>query len=236
MALVAMMTLAAAPARAQAPAFSSVDATVLQGIRQGLYPGAVVVIGRRDSILYARGYGHFTWDQASSVPRPDSTLWDVASISKVVATTAATMRLVDAGRVKLDAPVQRYLPRFSGGEKNKVTVRMLLDHTSGLRSYAPFYRRARSRARFISLLYAERLTRTPGDSAVYSDLNAMLLGLLVERVSGMSLDKFVAREVFQPMGLAQTMYRPPMSLWDRVVPAGMWHGRPVPGNWTGPPK
>jgi CubicO group peptidase (beta-lactamase class C family) len=189
-----------------------------------------VVNGRRDSILYERGYGHFTWDQSSRVPRPDSTLWDVASISKVVATTAATMRLVDAGRVKLDAPVRRYLPRFSGGAKNQVTVRMLLDHTSGLKSYAPFYRRARSRARFIDLLYAERLARTPGDSAVYSDLNAMLLGLLVERVSGLPLDQFVAREVFRPMGLTQTMYRPPMSLRSRVVPAGMWHGRPVPGD------
>jgi CubicO group peptidase (beta-lactamase class C family) len=217
-------------AQAQSLSTSTVDAAVMQGIRRGLYPGAIVVIGRRDSILYSRGYGRFTWSSSSAVPRPDSTLWDIASISKVVGTTAAMMRLVDDGRVKLDAPVRRYLPRFSGGAKSGVTVRMLLDHTSGLRSYAPFYRRARNRAKLIDLLYAEPLARTPGDSAVYSDLNAMLLGLLVERVSGVPLDGFVARDVLAPMGMRQTMYRPPPSLRRRVVPAGMWRGRPVPGD------
>ena len=93
------------PAAAQT--FADVDRAALAGIREGLYPGAVVIIGRRDSILYARGYGHFTWNPASRVPDPDSTLWDVASITKVVATAASTMRLVDRGKVDLDAPVRR---------------------------------------------------------------------------------------------------------------------------------
>lgn len=224
------MLAIAVPAMGQTRPFASVDAAVVAGIHRGLYPGAVVVIGRRDSIMYARGYGHFTWDPSSPTPRQDSTLWDLASISKVVGTAAAAMRLVDAGRVDLDAPVRRYLPRFSGGAKNRVTVRMLLDHTSGLRSYEPFYRRAHSRKRMVNLLYAESLVRTPGDSAVYSDLNAMLLGLLVERVSGMPLDQFVTHEVFDPLGLRQTMYRPPSSVLSRVVPAGMWRGQPVPGE------
>src|SRR5689334_2845168 len=191
-AAVAALVAGVAPLAAQS--FAPIDAAVLAGIHRGLYPGAVVVIGRRDSLLYARGYGRFTWDPSSPVPRQDSTLWDLASISKVVGTTAAVMRLVDDGRVRLDAPVRRYLPRFSGGAKNQVTVRMLLDHTSGLKSYEPFYRRARGRQRMINLLYAEPLARAPGDSAVYSDLNAMLLGLLVEQVSGMSLDRFAAQE------------------------------------------
>jgi CubicO group peptidase (beta-lactamase class C family) len=228
---VAATLVAAVPAMSQSSSpFAPVDAAVVSGIHRGLYPGAVVVIGRRDSIMYARGYGHFTWDPSSPTPRQDSTLWDLASISKVVGTAAAVMRLVDTGRVDLDAPVRRYLPRFSGGAKNRVTVRMLLDHTSGLRSYEPFYRRAHSRKRMINLLYAESLARTPGDSAVYSDLNAMLLGLLVEQVSGMPLDRFVAQEVFGPLGLRQTMYRPPSSVLSRVVPAGMWRGQPVPGE------
>ena len=89
------------------------------------------------------------------------------------------MRLVDQGKLDLDAPVRRYLPRFSGGPKNQVTVRMLLDHTSGLKSYVPFYLKARgSRARAIDLLYAQPLVRVPGDSAEYSDLNALFLGLV----------------------------------------------------------
>jgi CubicO group peptidase (beta-lactamase class C family) len=226
---VAMMTLAAAPAHGQS--FASIDAAVKDGIQKGIYPGAVVIIGRRDSLLYARGYGHFTWSPSSPVPRPDSTLWDIASITKVVSTAASALRLVDQGKLDLEAPVRRYLPRFSGGPKNQVTVRMLLDHTSGLKSYVPFYLKARgSRARAIDLLYAQPLVRVPGDSAEYSDLNALFLGLVLEKVSGLPLDKLARREVFGPLGMTQTMYRPPASLRRRIVPSGMWRGRPVPGD------
>ena len=219
------------PAPAAAQTFAAVDRAALAGIREGLYPGAVVVIGRRDSILYSRGYGHFTWNPASRVPDPDSTLWDIASITKVVATAASAMRLVDQGKLDLDAPVRRYLPRFSGGLKNQVTVRMLLDHTSGLKSYVPIYKKAgRSRARMINLLYAQPLLRSPGDSAEYSDLNAMLLGLLIESAAGTSLDQFAHTEVFSPLGMTETRFRPPSRLKRRIAPAGIWRGQPVPGD------
>jgi len=204
---------------------------VREGIQRGLYPGAVVVIGRRDSILYSRGYGRYTWSPSSRAPDADSTLWDIASITKVVATAATAMRLVDQGRLDLDVPLRRYLPRFSGGLKNQVTVRMLLDHTSGLKSYVPIYQRARgSRARATDMLYAQPLMRAPGDSAEYSDLNALFLGMVIEQVTGTTLDKAAAREVFTPLGLSQTMYRPPAKLRRRIVPSGMWRGRPVPGD------
>jgi CubicO group peptidase (beta-lactamase class C family) len=223
------LTLGATPARGQS--FAEIDAAVRDGIRKGIYPGAVVVIGRRDSLLYARGYGHFTWSPSSRVPDPDSTVWDVASITKVVSTTSVAMRLVDRGKLDLDAPVRRYLPRFSGGPKNQVTVRMLLDHTSGLKSYVPFYVKARrSRARAIDLLYAQALVRAPGDSAEYSDLNALLLGLLIEKVSGTPLDRLAQREVFQPLGMTQTMYKPGPAMKQRIAPSGIWRGRPVPGD------
>ena len=218
-----------APAGAQT--FADVDRAALAGIREGLYPGAVVIVGRRDSILYSRGYGHFTWNPASRVPDPDSTLWDIASITKVVATAASAMRLVDAGKLDLDAPVRRYLPRFSGGLKNRVTVRMLLDHTSGLKSYVPIYKKAgRSRARMVDLLYAQPLIRAPGDSAEYSDLNSMLLGLLVESVAGTTLDRFADTAVFNPLGMTETRFRPPARLKRRIAPAGIWRGQPVPGD------
>ena len=223
------VTLGATPATGQS--FAEVDAAVREGISKGIYPGAVIVIGRRDSLLYARGYGHFTWSPSSPVPRPDSTIWDIASITKIVSTTSAAMRLVDRGKLDLDAPVRRYLPRFSGGLKNQVTVRMLLDHTSGLKSYVPFYVKARgSRARSIDLLYAQPLLRAPGDSAEYSDLNALFLGLVLEKVSGEPLDQLAMREVFRPLGLTQTMYRPRASLKPRIVPSGIWRGHPVPGD------
>ncbi len=227
--VVLMLTIPASPSAAQS--FARVDEAVQAGIREGLYPGAVVVIGRRDSILYSRGYGHFTWNPASRVPEPDSTLWDIASITKVVATASSAMRLVDQGKLDLDARVGRYLPRFSGGLKNQVTVRMLLDHTSGLKSYVPIYKRAgRSRSRMISQLYAQSLVRPPGDSAAYSDLNAMLLGLVIESASRTTLDRFADTEVFDPLGLTQTRYRPPARLKRRIVPSGLWRGEPVPGD------
>ena len=223
------MAIGTTPGRAQS--FTEIDAAVREGIQRGIYPGAVVVIGRRDSLLYARGYGHFTWSGSSPVPSPDSTLWDVASITKVVSTTSIAMRLVDRGKLDLDAPVRHYLPRFSGGHKNDVTVRMLLDHTSGLKSYVPFYLKARgSRTRAVDLLYAQPLVRTPGDSAEYSDLNALLLGLMEEKIAGLPLDQLAKREVFEPLGPTQTMYRPPARLKPRIAPSGVWRGQPVPGD------
>ena len=234
---VAILTAVLLPASAipvQAQSFAEIDQAVEQGIGSGVYPGAVVVIGRSDSILYARGYGHFTWSPKSPVPSPDSTLWDIASISKVMGTASAVMRLVDAGHVNLDAPVRRYLPRFAGGSKDQVTVRMLLDHTSGLRSYAPLFKQARSRAQAIDRLYGEGPIRRPGELPVYSDLNAIFLGLLVEAVSGMSLDRFVAREVFEPLGLQQTTYHPSAVLRRRTMPSAVWRGQPVQGQVNDP--
>jgi CubicO group peptidase (beta-lactamase class C family) len=223
------MTLGATPALGQS--LAEIDDAVRDGIQKGIYPGAVVIIGRRDSVLYARGYGHYTWSPSSPVPDPDSTIWDIASITKVVSTTSIAMRLVDRRKLDLDAPVRHYLPRFSGGLKNQVTVRMLLDHTSGLKSYVPFYVKARrKRARAIDLLYAQPLVRAPGDSAEYSDLNALFLGLVLEKVSGIPLDQLARREVFGPLGMTQTMYRPSSSLRRRIVPSGMWRGQPVPGD------
>jgi CubicO group peptidase (beta-lactamase class C family) len=210
--------------------FEAVDGAVRQGIRKGLYPGAVVVIGRRDTILYARSYGHLTWSRQSATPDPDSTLWDLASITKVLGTASAVLRLVDAGLIGLDTTVARYLPRFAGGDKDRVTVRMLLDHTSGLPPYVPFYRLARSPEAAIDRLYAEPLQRVPGDSAQYSDLSAMLLGLLLEKVGGKPLDQVVQAEVLDPLGLAHTLYRPPARLRRWTAPSGRYRGLPVRGQ------
>lgn len=220
--------LSAGPASAQD--FAGVDAAVRLGIRKGLYPGAVVVVGRRDTLLYARGYGHLTWNARSPLPSPDSTLWDLASITKVVATASSVLKLVDSGVVKLDDPVIRYLPRFGGGAKDRVTVRMLLDHTSGLPPYVPLYRLTRSPEAAIERLYAEPLERWPGDSAAYSDLNAMLLGLLLEQVTGAPLDQVVRTEVLDPLGLTHTTYRPPANLRRWIAPSGRYRGRPVRGE------
>ncbi|HEX2450750.1 MAG TPA: serine hydrolase domain-containing protein, partial [Gemmatimonadales bacterium] len=167
---------------------------------------------------------------SSAVPDPDSTIWDIASITKVVATASSAMRLADAGRLVLDAPVARYLPRFQGGKKPDVTVRMLLDHTSGLPPYVPLYRLTRTRARAITRLYREPLQYTPGDTAVYSDLNAMLLGLVVERVARRSLAEVAQAEVFRPLEMRRTMFKPRGKPTRWIAPSGVHRGRPVGGR------
>lgn len=105
---------------ARAQSFDAVDAIVRSGITRGIYPGAVVVVGRADRVLLARGYGRFTWGSDAPVPDPDGTLWDIASLTKVVSTASSIMVLVDQGRLDLDAPVSRYLPRFQGDRKDAV--------------------------------------------------------------------------------------------------------------------
>lgn len=209
-----------------AQSFSRADSIVESGIGQGIYPGAVLVIGTGEGITHARGFGHHEW-KSGPRPSPDSTFWDIASLTKVVGTTGAIMRLVESGKIELDAPVVRYLPRFTGPSKDRVTVRMLLNHTSGLRSYLPFFQLARTRDSAIALLYGEPLHRKPGASPEYSDLNFLLLGLVVERVSGEPLDRYVMRAVLEPAGLTHTVYRPADSLRKRTAPTGRWRGHPV---------
>ena len=215
--------------RGRALDFSRVDAAVVEGIRKGIYPGAVVVIGTSERILHAQRYGRFTWSARSPRPRSDSTLWDLASLTKVIGTTGSVLRLVDRGEMELDAPVRRYLPGFSGGAKDRVTVRMLLNHTSGVRPYLPLFRTAASREMAITQVLADTLLRAPGDSAVYSDLNAILLGLVLESVAGMPLDSVVHREVLAPLAMRQTMFRPRPSLWARTAPSGLFNRSPVAG-------
>lgn len=227
---IALASLLVAGRPAAAQSFAAADAEVAAGIRGGVYPGAVLLVGRHDRIVHARGFGRLTWSAHSAAASPDSTEWDLASLTKVVATMPAVLWLVDRGRVDLDAPVTRYLPRLRGSGKDRITVRMLLDHTSGEPAWLPFSTLAPDRDSAIALLFATPLTRAPGAAPVYSDLNAMLLGLLIERVTGMSLASFVEREIFTPLGMRETRFRPPASWRGRVAPTGRYRGRPVAGT------
>ena len=199
--------------------FAALARVAERGIRQGVYPGAVVVVGRRDTVLYASGFGHLTWTTSGSVPSPAETRWDLASLTKVVATTSAMLVLVDEGRVSLDAPVFRYLPRFRGGSRDRVTVRMLLDHTSGLPPYIPLFRITKTRQAALDALFKVRLQRAPGRGMEYSDLNAILLGLLVEQIAGMPLNRFAARAVFVPLGMKATAFAPELPRTASVAPS-----------------
>jgi len=215
---------------AQLAATSALDSAVKAGIREGVYPGAALVIGRRDSLLFARGYGHHTWSAQSPSVSADSTLFDLASLTKVIATTTAIMVLVEEGRIALDTPVVRYLPRFRGGRKAEVRVRDLLAHTSGLPSYRPFFQMTKSRDSMLALVYAEPLRAAPGSRMEYSDLNAILLGELIAAATGEPFDEFVARRVFAPLGMRDARFRPGRSVWSRTAPTGQWRGHAIRGE------
>lgn len=209
---------------------AAIERAVHAGIRSGVFPGAVVVVGTADQVLHARGYGHFTWNPASAVPDPEATLFDLASLTKVVATTSAVMILADRGRLALQHPVQRYLPDFAGEGKAEVTVRHLLEHRSGLRPFLRLDTLARDAAEARRLVLAEPLRHPAGDRVVYSDLNAMLLGWIVETVSGTTLDSFVAREVLRPLGMTRAGFRPARSRRDSIMPVGLWRGHAIAGE------
>ncbi len=207
-----------------------IDRAVRDGIEAGVYPAAVVVVGTARRVLHARGYGTFTWRADTPQPDPDSTLFDLASLTKVVATTPALMVLVDERRLDLDRPVQDYLPEFHGPEKDRVTVRHLLEHRSGLRAFLPLDQLATNAAEARALVLAEPLRRPPGSGVEYSDLNAMLLGWIVEAASGMPLDEFVRRHVHEPTGMLETRYRPARDLLPRIAPVGLWRGHAIAGE------
>jgi CubicO group peptidase (beta-lactamase class C family) len=221
-----LFTLAVA---AQIHPVADIDTIVGDGIRAGVFPGAVVAVGTGDTVLFAKGYGHMTWSAETEVPSPEATLYDLASLTKVVATTPAVMVLVDRGSLDLDRPVRNYLDDFVGEGKEAVTVRHLLEHTSGLRAFLPLNTLAGDAEAARRLVVTERLRWPVGSRTVYSDLNAMLLGWIVESASGLKFDAFLAREVFQPLGMNDTQFRLTVEERSRAAPINVWRGHVIRG-------
>jgi len=225
-----MLLLFALALTLQTDPIARIDSAIASGIEAGSYPGAVVVIGTRDTVLLARGYGNFSWSLESQVPDVDSTVWDLASLTKVVATTPSIMRLADQGSLDLDEAVQTYLPGFVGEGKEEVTVRQLLEHRSGLRAFLPLNDRAETSEEAKQLVLTEPLRWPPGTRVEYSDLNAMLLGWIVESITGMSLAEFSEAAVFTELGMTQTRFRPPRTILSRMAPVGLWRGHVIAGE------
>lgn len=206
----------------------SIDRVVQRGITAGGYPGAAVVVGRKGAAVWEKGFGKLSWSPASSAVDAERTIYDVASLSKVVGTTTAVMVLYDEKKVDLDAPVFRYLPAFSGGSRDLVTVRELLTHTSGLPAGRDLWRRARSPQQARDMVLETALVYHPGTNYIYSDLGADLLGMIVEAVSGQRLDIFLNNRVFGPLGMRDTYYRPPDSVRYRIAPTEVTPPRGYP--------
>jgi CubicO group peptidase (beta-lactamase class C family) len=179
-----------------------------------LTPGAVFLVARDGHVLHERAFGYAQLNDyeghrlASPPAMHTSTVFDLASVTKVMATTMATMMLASRGQIDVDAPVSRYLPDFRGPHLDSITIRHLLSHSAGLVQWQPLYYHAANSAQTYGVIRDMPLEWGVGDARHYSDLGFMLLGYIVERVSGQSLDTFLEAELYRPLGLRSTTFNP----------------------------
>jgi CubicO group peptidase (beta-lactamase class C family) len=183
------------------------DSIVAVGIAQGAAPGVALAVGRYGRLVQLRAYGRIDTGAVAPIVT-DSALFDMASLTKVVATTTAAMILEDEGKLDLDAPVHSYLPELSDTAKAKITVRMILTHSGGFEAFAPLWREHRGRADYLNQINARPLAYAPGDTTIYSDWDFILAGFIIERITGMPLDQFLATRVWQPLHMGDTGYNP----------------------------
>ena len=197
-------------------AFSRIDELVRDAIAAKATPGAVVVIGRGEQTLYEKAFG-FRATVPAEEPMTLDTVFDLASLTKVVGTTSAMMTLIEEGRIRLNDPVASYIPGFERYGKGGITIRHLMTHVSGLRPDVDLHPWSGYEAA-IDLAKDEVPTAAPGESFVYSDINFFLLGDIVARVSGQSLDAYLKARVFGPLGMTETGFLPPKTLLPRIAP------------------
>ncbi len=205
--------------------------TVLdRAIADGAFPGAYVAVGNADGVLAEYGAGQL--DAQDSTRPSATTVWDLASLTKVVGTTSAMLQLVGQRKVALDSPVVRYLPEWHAAGADRVTVRQLMTHSAGLPAWRPFYKEAETAAEAIGQLFGTGPDTVPGARLLYSDLGFMLLGKLVERVSGEPLAQYDAAHVFAPLRMTDTRYLPPANWLARIAPTEQdpWRQRKLRGE------
>jgi serine-type D-Ala-D-Ala carboxypeptidase len=192
---------------------ASADSLVAAAVGKTI-PGAVFLVAKDGQVIHERAFGYRQLNdyELRRLPWPPvmrtTTMFDLASVTKVMATTFAVMMLVDRGLVDLDAPVRRYLPDFHGAHLDSITVRHLLQHSSGLVQWQPLYYQASNSAETYRVIRDMPLAWGVGEGRHYSDLGFMLLGYIVERVTGRRLDAFVDEELYRPIGLRSTSFNP----------------------------
>jgi CubicO group peptidase (beta-lactamase class C family) len=194
-----------------------VDSVINAAIKDHASPGATIAVARRGKLLMLKGYGHTDW--AAGAPRAtDSTMYDMASLTKVVATTTAAMILEEEGKLDIERTVASYLPEYDVPDKRAITVRMLLTHTSGILSNHPLWKEAKGREQYFAGMITTPLKNPPGSTALYTDWNMVLMQFIIERITGQTLDQFVEARVFGPLGMRDTRYNPAESLKPRIAP------------------
>lgn len=212
--------------------YSEIDNIISNGINNGAFPGAQVLIGNDNEILYNRSYGNFTYDEGSEAVN-DKTMYDLASVTKVIATTSAIMKLYDQHKFNLSDKVSFYIPEFGVNGKEDITILNLLLHNSGLTAFVPYYKTYTNSTDVLDAIYGAELVYPTGTNFIYSDLNAVVLGKLVEKISGMNLNDYCKENIFIPLDMHNTTFAPEENMKTNTAPTEYdtyWRNRLLQGE------
>src|ERR1700726_797897 len=193
------------------------DPIIQQAIHEGNIPGAVLLVGHDGHVVYRKAYGNRALEPKIEAMTVD-TVFDLASLTKVIATTTAVMQLFEQGRVRMNDPVAKYLPEFAQNGKEDITIRQLMTHYSGLAPDLDLTTPWEGKSTAYQLAFVEPPETTPGSGFVYSDINFIMLGALVEKVSGETLDAYTAQHIFAPLKMTHTRYVPPAARRAKIAP------------------
>lgn len=212
--------------------FSQVEKLITEAISEKVFPGAALLVWNDNSVLLEKYYGRNTYDTDSEIIS-EKTLFDLASLTKVVATTTAVMICVDRNLFLLDDKVIKHLPGFGVNSKENITIKNLLLHNSGLPAWKKFYGRGLDKETVLEEIYSSDLEYQTGTKTVYSDLGIITLGKIVENVTGLSLDVFCKKELFEPLEMKSTFFNPDESLKSYCAPTELdnyWRNRLIQGE------
>mgnify|MGYP002633052352 CR=1 FL=1 len=208
---------------------ATIDEVVAEGLRYERMPGCVVLVGYRGRIAWLKSYGS-RQVKPDVVPMTTDTVFDLASLTKPIATATSIMLLIEDGLVELDAPAKKYIPEFGVNGKDVITIRQLLTHQSGLLPDNSIKDYENGRADAFRRIHALDLRAEPGTRFMYSDVGFIVLGEIVERVSGNSLDTFARERIFKPLGMSDTGFNPPADLKQRAAPTQERNGEWMRGE------
>jgi len=197
--------------------FDAIDALMQAAVAKGSMPGGVAIIGHNGAVVYRKAFGSRSLEPTQEAMTAD-TIFDLASLTKVIATTTAVMQLVDEGRVRIDDSVAAYLPEFAQNGKSQITVRELMTHFSGLPPDLDLKESWHGRDTAFKMAMQVQPTNPPGTRFVYSDINFEVLGFIVQKVTGMPLNEYTATHVFAPLDMQETAFLPPASWVPRIAP------------------
>lgn len=209
-----------------------VETIVNKSVLEGKIPGAVILIGNSEKVFYRRAFGYRAVEP-EKIPMTEDTVFDLASLTKVIATTIAVMQLVENGKLELGDTVTKYWPAFKAKGKGSITLRHLLTHYSGLRpglDMADITPGPRGYETAMQRIVREKPLHPPGRVYLYSDINFEILGELVRRVSRQPLDEYCAKHIFEPLGMRDTFFKPSSSMRCRIAPTEVVHGKLLHGE------